>query len=80
MDWARGELWERLGWLTAFVPTEDSEDYDDWVAELPRLLNDCRYLRNVVRREVLLARGVDVPEEIKAPCHHQEEKESSVLH
>lgn len=80
LDWARGELWERLGWLTGWIPQEGSDHYDDWLAELPRVLNECRYLRNVVRREVLLARGYDLPEEIKAPCHHQEEKDLAVVH
>ena len=108
IDWARGELFERLGWLTCSMPAgypnvlaklagdesnarsaheQSSEDdvdnsaFEEWLGEALRVLADGRYLRNVVRREVLLVTQPDmVPEEIKAPCHHEEEKESAVVH
>lgn len=58
----------------------DNSAFEAWLAEALRVLADGRYLRNVVRRERLLAQGYEVPEEIKAPCHHEEEKEAAVVH
>ena len=97
VEWARHELWHRLGWLTCSMPAgypnalaklagDESEEgvdtsaFEEWLSEALRILADGRYLRNVVRRERLLAQGYEVPEEIKAPCHHQEEKEAAVVH
>lgn len=80
VDWARGELWERLGWLTASMPSRDSDHFEEWLDHAVTILSDSRYLRNCVRREVLRARGFDVPDSIKAPCHHEEDKDSAVVH
>lgn len=80
IDWARGQLLSDLGFLTCSMPSRDSDHFEEWLDHAVTILSDSRYLRNCVRREVLRARGFDVPDSIKAPCHHEEDKDSAVVH